>query len=147
MKQFKHRPAPVIVYGKHIEAPLARMWHVAHKFAGNQKQFLLFGAVNGGFGGFDIAGGARLDLDETKNIFLPANQVEFAAMIRGAVVAGNDHVSVAAKIEISILFATPSYLLMSGRGIRRERANREPVERAYDGASNLSVEHDLLTYL
>jgi len=57
----------------------------------------LFIAVDGGLGGLEGMRRPGFYFDKTKHVPLPADKVEFAAMVRGAVVARDDRVSAMAK--------------------------------------------------
>jgi hypothetical protein len=45
--------------------------------------------IDGGFGGLYVTRGAGFDFDETENVFVPADEVNFAAAAGGAEVAGD----------------------------------------------------------
>ena len=78
---------------------------MAQEVAGDLAQVVLLFAVDGGFGGLDGARGTGFHLDEAENVFVPADQIEFAAMIGRSVVAGDDNVAEAAEVEVGFFFA------------------------------------------
>ena len=89
------------------------------EIAGDQPQFSLLVMIHSGFSRLDVARGAGLDFDETKDIFVPADKIQFAPMVGRAVVAGDDDVSFSPKVEISGFFAAPAGALMRGSSLRR----------------------------
>ena len=56
-------------------------------------------AIHGSFGGLEVTRGAGFDLDKTEDFPIPADEIEFAAMMRGVVVAGDDGVAPPAKVK------------------------------------------------
>ena len=73
---------------------------MAQVFASHGKEFAALLPVNCGFGGLHIVGGAGLDLDETQNVLVPANQVDLATTVGRTLVARDHGVSVSSKIEV-----------------------------------------------
>jgi hypothetical protein len=65
--------AAVIVYGEHVEPPLARNWHRAQEVAGDHREL---------------------------------------AILRGAVVAGDDRMAPPAQVKIRVSFAAPAGTLV-----------------------------------
>src|SRR6267378_6513023 len=70
-----------VVYGQHVEAPLARGWHLAQEVARDQPEFALFVAIHGGFGGLYVTRGAGFHLNKTQRVFVPSDQIQFTAMM------------------------------------------------------------------
>lgn len=68
--------------------------------------------VHGSLGGLYIVGSPGLDLDETKNIVVPADQIDLPASSGRAIVSADHHVATLAQVEVGILFALPSDLLV-----------------------------------
>jgi hypothetical protein len=87
--------------------------------AGDQPQFSLLVMIHGSFSRFYVARGAGLDFDETKDIFVPADKIQFAPMVGRAEVAGDDDVSFSPKVEISGFFAAPAGALVCGPSLGR----------------------------
>lgn len=116
---------------------------MAEEFARNQAQFPLLVAIHGGFGRFYVARGAGLDLDETKFIFVPSNEVEFAAMMWRTVIAGNDDVALPSKIEVSFLFAAAAGALMGWSSLRWKRVRRQPIESPQRDLREATGEHGI----
>lgn len=53
--------------------------------------------VDGGFGGFGVAGGAGFDFDETEGFAVPGDEIEIAGGVAGAPAAGDDAVTATAE--------------------------------------------------
>lgn len=51
------------------------------EIAGDQPQFSLLVMIHGGFSRLDVSCGAGFDFDEAKDIFVPADKIQFAAMV------------------------------------------------------------------
>jgi len=71
-----------MIHGNHIEAPLARKCHVAQVIPGDSRKCALFVAIHGCFGGLYVSSGARFYFDEAQYVFVPAYEVDLAAMMR-----------------------------------------------------------------
>ena len=76
---------------------------MAQEVARDPRQILLFIPIYGGLRGLDGAGGASFHFHKAENVAIPADQVEFSAMMRGAVVAGDHGVAAAAEVEVGSL--------------------------------------------
>jgi hypothetical protein len=70
------------------------------------------------------------NLNKTKNIVVPADQVNFSPLPWRAVVSGHDDVTQLAKMEVSVFFAAPAGALMLRLSVRRQSVLRQPVEAA-----------------
>ena len=132
----------VIVYGNHVETPLARRWTVAQKIAGHQRQLLLFGVIYRCLGGLYVMRCPGLDLDKTEHIPVPAHQIQFSARMRGAGVAGDDHVAAPSKIEVGILFSASASTLVSRHLLRWKGSIRQPIENVHGDLRQASGEHE-----
>jgi hypothetical protein len=102
----------LIIYADYIEAPLTRRGRVTQVIAGYGGQGAAFVAVHGGFGGFHVASGAGLDLDEAKHVFVPTDQVNFSTAMRRTEIAGHHDVAMSAKVEVGVFFAAASGALV-----------------------------------
>lgn len=131
----------VIVYGNHIEAPLARTCDMAGKFTGDQSQFLLFGTVHSRFGRFYIASGSGFHFDKAEDVALPAHQIEFSAMVRRTIVASDDDVALAPEIEVGLFLAAAASALVGRSGVGGKGVTGEPVECAHNCVCEASAEH------
>jgi hypothetical protein len=80
--------AAVIVYGEHVEPPLGRRWQQAREVAGDHRELLLLMTIHGGFRRLDVRRRPNFHFDKTQDVPIPADKIEFAAIMRGAVVAG-----------------------------------------------------------
>ena len=65
-------------------------------------------AVYGGFGGLEIACCPGFHFNDTQHVPIPADEIEFAAMVGGAIVAGDDRIAAPAKVKISVFLAAPA---------------------------------------
>ena len=72
--------AAVIVYGEHVEPPLARIWHQAQQVAGDHRELLLFMTIYGGFGRLEVRRRPSFHFDKTQDVPIPAGKIEFAAI-------------------------------------------------------------------
>jgi len=133
-----------IIYGEHVESPLAQTGHVAQEVAGDQRQLPLFIAIYGGFGGFEVTLRPSFHLDKTQDVPIPADEIELAAMIGGAVVARDDRVAAPAKVKISVLLAAPAGTLVRWHVLGRKRSCCQPVQCAQCGLRQASGEHEKL---
>jgi hypothetical protein len=95
-------------------------------------------AVNGGFAGLYVTGGARLHLDEAENVVFPADQVDFSMAARRAEVARDHGVTQPPQMKVGGLFAAASGAVVWGGFGWREGAGGQPVEEAEDGAGGLA---------
>ena len=114
---------------------------MAQVFARDCKQVVAFLPVHRGFRGLHVVGSAGLDLDETEDVVMPSNQVDFAATVGRSKIAGDHGVAVPSKIEVGIFFATPSSPQMLCSIVRRKCATRNPVEEANRDVSKTAGEH------
>jgi hypothetical protein len=132
-----------VAHGHVLQAPAGPGREMAEEIAGNVAEVVTLGAIDGGFGGFDGARGAGFHLDEAERVVMVADEVEFAAVIGRAKVAGDDGVAVAAEIEVGVFFAAAAGLEMFGGGIGGEKFGGEPVEGAESGLGDSGWEHSL----
>src|SRR5438477_11606662 len=107
------------VYGKHIEAPRRRYGKVffrkrIQKISNHRADCTAFVAIYGGGSGFHVTRGARLYFNEAQNFPIPADQIDFPMMPRGAKVARDDDVSASPQIKISFFLAAPPGHWMGG---------------------------------
>ncbi len=87
-------------------------------------------AVHSRLGSLDIARCSSLNFNKTKNIGVPADQVDFSPLPRRAVVAGHDDVTQPAEMEVSVFFTAPAGALMLRLPVRRQSVLRQPVKAA-----------------
>src|SRR5208283_3679202 len=120
------RPIPRKARG--MGTPLARRGHLAQEVAGNQQQLSLFVAIYGSFGGLHVARRASFHFDNTQDVPIPADQIEFAAIMWRTVISGDHGVSPAAQVEISVFLAPPASALVRGCVLRRKRFRYQPVQ-------------------
>lgn len=103
---------------------------MAQVFAGYCEQVVAFLPVHCGLRGFHVVGGTGLDLNETQDVVVLSNQVDFAAPVGRSKIARGHDVPMSSKVEIGVFFATPSGAQMLCSIVRRKRAARDPVEDA-----------------
>jgi hypothetical protein len=87
-------------------------------------------AVHRRFGSLHVNGCSGLNFNKTKNIVVPADQVDFSPLPHRAVVPGDDDVTQLAQMEVSVFFAVPAGALMLRLPVRRQSVPRQPVEAA-----------------
>jgi len=81
--------------------------------------------------GFPWRESSRSCFDDAQNLAIPADQVEFPAMLRRAKIAGNDAITAPPKLEISFFLASPaSAQVLGGLVGRRKRFSGNPIEGA-----------------
>jgi hypothetical protein len=73
------------------------------------------------------------NLNKTKYIVVPADQVNLSPLPWRAVVSGHDGVTQLAEMEVSVFFALPAGALMRGQCVWRQSMPGQPVEAA-DGS-------------
>jgi len=83
--------------------------------------------------------GARLHLDETENIGVPADQIDFAASARRTEITCDDHVASLAQMEVSRVFPLPSFLQM-WRKLRRIDVGPRGTDKRVRQAKSQSCE-------
>ena len=118
----------IIIYAHHVETPLARGWHTAQILARDQADFALFVAVDGHFGGLDVARNASPHFDKREDVLVPADQINFATPPRSPEIGLHYHVTQGTQIEISIFFFAPAGMQVRGTLIGRQSLDRKPVE-------------------
>ena len=143
LKQLECRSRAVrfVVYGQHVEATLARGWHLAQKVACHQPQFSLLVVINRSFSWLYVTRSARLDLDKTESVFVPSDKVEFSAMMWRTVVAGNDDIALPPKVEVGRFFAATAGALVRRQVVWRKRAASYPVECSQRGLREAYAKH------
>ena len=114
---------------------------MAQVFAGDGEKFPAFVPIHGGFGGLYVVGGAGLDLDETEHVLVPADQVDFAAPVGRAKIAGNHDVAVSPQVEVGVFLASPAGAEVFSDVVRRQGTAGDPVEDANRGVSKAAGEH------
>jgi hypothetical protein len=129
LKQLERRLAGLrsIIYGNDVETPLARKCHMPQVIACDSGQCPLLVAIHGRFGWLDIASGARLDLDETQHILVPANEVDFSSVMRRPEISRHHYVSTTAQVKVRIFFASLTGALMLRALVRGKGAFRQPI--------------------
>jgi len=110
-------------------------------FTGNRHKLATFIPVHGGLGGFHIPRCARLDLDETEDIFVPPNEVDFPPVIWGTEIPSDHNVPVPSEIKIGILLAPSTSLQVVPLMLGRQGLAGNPVENSYGRVGEAGTEH------
>jgi hypothetical protein len=100
------------VYAYNVEPPLAQRWKAAQVLTGDRRDLAALVAVNGCLRSLHVVRSPRLNLYKTKNILLPANQVNFAGTLRRAEVARYDDVPQFPEMEVGFFFAMLANVLV-----------------------------------
>jgi hypothetical protein len=133
-----------IVDTDHIEAPLAlsgKMAEIVSDYSGYFPSLVL---IDSGFARLHVTRGAGFDFDEAENVFVPGDEVDFAAAARRAEVARYDRVAELSQVKVCGFFAPAPGELVSGSFVAREGAGGEPVECAKRRLDERAREHAVL---
>src|SRR5438309_8083326 len=125
-----------IVYAYDVESPLTRRWLAAQVFPHHLGDLAALMAIDGRFRGLHIARCAGFNLDKTKHILVPADQVNFSTAARRAEVARHHGIALLAKVEVSVFFPAGSGALVLRTRVRRQHAGGEPIKAVNDGAND-----------
>jgi hypothetical protein len=87
----------IIVYGEQCQTATGTKGHRTQEIPRNQPSLPLFIAIQSGFRGLDGACDASRQPNETQRVPVPSEEVEFAAMMRRPVVAGDHGAAAPAK--------------------------------------------------
>src|SRR6185312_291665 len=131
----------LIIYAEHIEAPLARRWQVAQVLARHIVKLSLLVGIHGGFGGLYVVRGAGFYFNEAEDVFVPGDEINFAAAVRRAKISRDHDIAEAAEIKVSGLFTGASGALMGRNVFRGESFGGEPVEGADGGVGEAAGGH------
>ena len=105
-------------------------------------QFSLFVAIHGGFNGLNGARGTGLYFDEAEHLLVPADQIEFSAMMWRTIVPGDDDVAFPSKIEIRLFFAATTGTLVRGHVLRGKSVGSQPIQCAQRDLSDAAGKHE-----
>src|SRR3954452_10141276 len=97
---------------------------MAQIFASYRYKFPAFVAVHCCFGGLHVTCRAGLDFDETQDVFVPGNQVDFPAADGRTEVMRNDDVSVSSQVKVRIFFPAPARAEMFSKIVGRQESAR-----------------------
>lgn len=125
----RRRRRVFIVNGDHVETP----WHfreAAKVSARHSCQLAPLFMIDGSLGGLHIVGSPGFHLNKTKNIAVPADEIDLPAPARRTVIAGNHHIAQLSEIEVGILFALTADLLMRRQLLPGSRLRAETIENA-----------------
>src|SRR5579863_3579516 len=96
----------IIVYAYNIESPLARRWALPEKFSRHLRDFPAFVAIHSRHGSLHIDRRTGLNFYETKDIAVPADQVNLAPAARRAKIARHNRVSQLSEMEVRLFLST-----------------------------------------
>lgn len=135
----------LVIDGDHVKPPCRSLGKLSVRkrtqvVANHHAQVVALLPINGGFGWFDVMRGAGLDLDETENIFVPSDEIDFSMMPRRAVVTGDYHVTFAPEIEVRV-FLPPAANEKMDWNIFYALLTRNPVKYAEHGMSDAAAKH------
>jgi hypothetical protein len=82
--------------------------HLAPEVACHPHQMPSFGLIHRCLGGFHVARRSRFYFDDAQNLAVPADQIEFPAMMWRTKIASYDGLTAPPKIEISFFLAPPA---------------------------------------
>ena len=68
--------------------------------------------VDGSLGGLHIMGGTGFHFNETKNLTVPADEIDLPATERRTIIAGDHHVALLSEVEVGIFLTPAADLLM-----------------------------------
>ncbi len=94
-----------IVYAYNIESPLARWWLPSQIFSCHLRHLAPFMTVYGRLRSFHIVRRPRFNFNKTKNILVPADQVDFPSATWRAKIARHHHVSQLPQVEERLFLA------------------------------------------
>jgi hypothetical protein len=91
--------------------------------------------------GLYIARCPRLNLNKTKHIAIPADQVNFAPVTWSPVVPGNHQVTEFPQMEVGVFLPAPPGSLVFGSLVGAAGIPGDPIETSDDGAGNGCGKH------
>ena len=107
----RQRRRTFVVNAHHVKTS----WNLRHGpqvCARHSCQFASLFMVDCSLGGLNIVGSPGFHLNETKNIAVPADQIDLPATARRTIIAGDHHIALPAEVEIGSLFALAANLRM-----------------------------------
>jgi len=131
----------LIVYGDDVEPPLARWWKRPQVLSCYFCDLAPLVAIDSRLGGLYIARCAGLNLNKTKNIGVPPDQVDFSMAARRTIVTCHDHVAQLAQVEVSMLLALRAGPQVPRLFIRWKCVLRHPIQTANYASREESGEH------
>jgi hypothetical protein len=131
-----------IVYAYDIESPLARGRKPPQVLPRHLRNLAPFVPVHRRLRGLYIARGPSLNFNETKNISVPANQVDLPAATRRPEIALHHHISQLSQVEVCVFFPVRTGALVPGPRISREHPPRNPIRAVNDRSRENGGKHD-----
>jgi hypothetical protein len=89
-----------------------------------------------------VARGPRLNFNETKNIFVPADQIDLSSAPRRPEVALHHHISKLPQVEVCVFFAMSSDALVPRSRVGRKHTPRNPIQTVNDRSRENYGKHD-----
>jgi hypothetical protein len=70
--------------------------------------------IDSGFGGLNVVGSTRLDLNEAQDIAIPRDQVDFPAAARRAEISRDHYIADPPQVKVSVFFSASPGVQMWG---------------------------------
>jgi hypothetical protein len=131
----------LVVYAYDIESPLARRWQQSQVFPHYLRYFPPFVAIYSRFRRLHITRPTRLNLDKTKNIVFPCDQVDLSPAAWCPEVAGYDLVAQSPEVKVSGYFPTLSCALMCRTPVRWKQSHGKAFQTSHDRLRNAGGKH------
>jgi hypothetical protein len=131
-----------IVYAHNIESPRTRRWQPPQIFPRYLRHLAPFVPIDRGLGSSYIERRASLNFNETKNIGVPPDQVDFTTAARRAKIARHHHVSEFPQMEECGLFAANTSSQVPRPLVCRKHALSQPVQPLNNRSRDSSRKHD-----
>jgi hypothetical protein len=132
----------VIVYAHNIESPLALRWYPPHVLSGHLSDFLPLVSIHRRLRSFHAVRCSGFNLNKTKYIVIPRDQVDLTMTARRAEVSRHDHIPEPAQVEVSVFFPANTRALVHRPPIGGQNAFREPVQTSNDDSSESGGQHN-----
>jgi hypothetical protein len=109
---------------------------------GHLRHFAPFVPVYRRLRGLHVQRGTRLNFYETKNVSVPADQVDLSSAARRPEIALHHHIAEFPQVEVRILFPPRADALVPWPRIGREHAVSNPIQAVNDGSRKNSRKHN-----
>src|SRR5579862_85634 len=101
---------------------------------------LLF-TIHSGFGWFNVTSRAGFHFHKAQHVFVPSDQVDFTAMMRGTKVPRDHNVAASTQKKVRVFFAALACPLMFGSLVSAQSVIRKPVKSTDSRVSDATAEH------
>ncbi|HXX02661.1 MAG TPA: hypothetical protein VEJ00_15700, partial [Candidatus Acidoferrales bacterium] len=120
---------------------LARWWKRPQVLSCYLRDLAPLMAIDGRLGGLYVTRCAGFNLNKTKNIGVPPDEVDLSRAARRAKVASHDHITQLAQVEVSILFASCAGPQVPRLFIRWKYTLCQPIEAPDNPSREEGGEH------